>query len=257
MPQPAAALSITNMDEPTSFFFSLSPFLFFSSRLPWLVISLSACSHVPARELFSSLSPSSCVGAQQNAWPWNRFVKCADTYIVRRKCRIQWRWLHSQWIDWWVLIKINKIVGHRRVISFGIVWDAATCGGTLNYQHDEPTFFFSSSLSKLLTGDFLVDLLNLEEESLPQTSRGSGNTGWRGRRRRAWKRKGGRFGPRGQRQGQARNTQRKSCSREGAGIGRSQKNTWSKVRSLRSPSVAYFLELHSYSPTVPASPAGA
>jgi len=27
-----------------------------------------------------------------------------------------------------------------------IVWDAATCGGTLNYQHDEPTSFFSSSL---------------------------------------------------------------------------------------------------------------
>ena len=34
------------------FFFFLSPFLFFSSRLPWLVISLSACPHVPAREFF-------------------------------------------------------------------------------------------------------------------------------------------------------------------------------------------------------------
>ena len=37
-----------------------------------------------------------------------------------------------------------------------VVWDAATCGGTLNNKHDEPTSFFSSSLKKLLTSDFLV-----------------------------------------------------------------------------------------------------
>ena len=37
------------------------------------------------RNYFSSLSPSTCVGAQQNAWPVNRFVKCADAYIFRRK----------------------------------------------------------------------------------------------------------------------------------------------------------------------------
>ena len=37
----------------------------------------------------------------------------------------------------------------------------------------------------LLTGVFLVDLLNLGEEALPQNwSRRSGRTGWRGRRRR-------------------------------------------------------------------------
>ena len=47
-------------------------------------------------------------------------------------------------------------------------WDAATCSGTLNYKHDEPTsFFFFIPVSKLLTGDFLVDHLYLEEESLP------------------------------------------------------------------------------------------
>ena len=28
-----------------------------------------------------------------------------------------------------------------------IVWDAATCGGSLNYKHDEPTSFFSSLFS--------------------------------------------------------------------------------------------------------------
>ena len=145
-------------DETTSFPPSLFPFLFF------LLVALALACDKPVgpspcakqRNYFSSLSPSSCVGAQQNAWPGNRFVKCADAYIVRRKCRIQvsanlqdfvksrcqWRWLHSQWKDKWLLIKINKIVGPRRVISFGIVWDAATCGGTLNYQHDEPTSFF-------------------------------------------------------------------------------------------------------------------
>ena len=37
-------------DEPTSFFFSLFPFLFFSSRMPCLAVSLSACFHVPAKE---------------------------------------------------------------------------------------------------------------------------------------------------------------------------------------------------------------
>ena len=47
--------------------------------------------------------------------------------------------------------------------------------------------FFFSSLWKLLTGDFLVDLLNLGEEVLSQNqSRGSGRMGrgdaaWRGR----------------------------------------------------------------------------
>ena len=37
---------------------------------------------------------------------------------------------------------------------------------------EPPSFFFTSSLSKLLTGDFLVDLINLEEESLPQNQQG-------------------------------------------------------------------------------------
>ena len=37
------------------FFFSLFPFLFFSSRMLWLVVSLSACPRVPAMELFIHL----------------------------------------------------------------------------------------------------------------------------------------------------------------------------------------------------------
>ena len=43
MPQPAVALSITNMMN-LHYFFAFSPFLFFSSRLPCLVVSLSASS---------------------------------------------------------------------------------------------------------------------------------------------------------------------------------------------------------------------
>ena len=35
------------------------------------------------------------------------------------------------------------------ILSKRIVWDAATCGGTLNYQHDEPTSFFSPAHRRL------------------------------------------------------------------------------------------------------------
>ena len=68
------------------FFFSLFPFLFFLSRMPCLVVSLSAHS-CACQEVFSSLSPSTCV--EQNAWPGNRVAKCADAYKFRRKCNNQ------------------------------------------------------------------------------------------------------------------------------------------------------------------------
>ena len=51
MPQPAAALSITNMVNPHLFFFALS-ISSLLARLPCLAVSLSACPHVPAKELF-------------------------------------------------------------------------------------------------------------------------------------------------------------------------------------------------------------
>ena len=51
MPQPAAALSITNSMNPHLFFFCF--FHVFSSRFPCLVVSLSACPHMSAKELFS------------------------------------------------------------------------------------------------------------------------------------------------------------------------------------------------------------
>ena len=49
--------------------------------------------------------------------------------------------------------------------SFGMPQPAAAISFT-NMMN--PNLFFLPSLWKLLTGDFLVDLLNLREESLPQ-----------------------------------------------------------------------------------------
>ena len=63
------------LDEPTFFFFALS--------ISFLLVALALACDKPVgpspcakqRNYFSSLSPSSCVGAQQNAWPgialWN------------------------------------------------------------------------------------------------------------------------------------------------------------------------------------------
>ena len=82
VPQVAAALSITNMMNPP-FFFAYSPFLLFSSRLPCLVVSLSACSC--GRKGIIIIFFSWTV-FEQNAWPGNRVVKCVDAYKFWRKC---------------------------------------------------------------------------------------------------------------------------------------------------------------------------
>ena len=71
------------------------------------------------------------------------------------------------------------------ILSKRIVWDAATCGGTLKYQHDEPTSFF-----------FFIPM-EAAHLRLPRStsstwrmsrcqrffSRESGRRGWRGTRR--------------------------------------------------------------------------
>ena len=55
------------------------------------------------------------------------------------------------------------------ILSKRIVWDAATCGCTLNYQHDEPTsFFFVIPVEAAHQRLPSFDLLYLEEESLPE-----------------------------------------------------------------------------------------
>ena len=61
--------------------------------------------------------------------------------------------------------------------SFGMPQLAAAL--SITNMMNPHLFFFSSSLWKLLAGDFLIDLLNLEEKSLPQNqSRASGRMGW-------------------------------------------------------------------------------
>ena len=69
----------------THIFISLSfHFFFFSSRLPWLVVSLSASSCASKGIIYHFVSVDLRL-AQQIAWPGNRFVKCADAYQFRRK----------------------------------------------------------------------------------------------------------------------------------------------------------------------------
>ena len=86
MPQPAVALSNTNMMSPQLFFLSCSPFLFFSSRVACLVVLPIGPFMCLQENFLSSLSPSTCV--EQNAGPGNRVVKCADAYIFRRKVSV-------------------------------------------------------------------------------------------------------------------------------------------------------------------------
>ena len=83
------------LDEPTSFFF-FSLFQFFSFLRACLAL-WKACRLVPMclpcarKEIYlSSLSPSTCV--EQNAWPGNRVVKCADAYKCRRKLLLKCRY---------------------------------------------------------------------------------------------------------------------------------------------------------------------
>ena len=119
-------------------------------------------------------SLSTCVKAQQNAWPGNRFVKCADAYKCRRKFMGKWiqKNIQSHQAPSIGLPRI-RILGRERSLrlrrsSFWrliqdscqrIVWDAATCGGTLNYKHDEPTSFFFSLFPFLFLSSHLPCLV--------------------------------------------------------------------------------------------------
>ena len=108
-------------------------------------------------------------------------MKCADAYKFRRKCMYKCIYvllLPPAYVSFdghkgrtglqMVIHEKRSFAANMEQFTDIVVWDAATCGGTLNYQHDEPTsFFFFIPVSKLLTGDFLVDHLYLEEESLP------------------------------------------------------------------------------------------
>ena len=90
---------------------------------------------------------SICVEAQQNAWPGNRIVKCADAYIFRRKCYGESSISTNVFRN---LICFSRLFFQNFERLQNTVWDAATCSGTLNNQHDEPTSFFFFSLSPFL-----------------------------------------------------------------------------------------------------------
>ena len=144
-------------------------FFFFALSISFLVaraltcsrpVGLSSCACIGI--LYHLFSPSTCVS--QNGWPGNRVVKCADAYKFGREFignefrRPQIRFpclIWSERIDrtLWVAPDLDYGSGplwtKRSEISSliqdscqRIVWDAATCCGTLNYKHDEPTSFF-------------------------------------------------------------------------------------------------------------------
>ena len=103
---------------------------------------------------------------EQNAWPGNRVVKCADAYKCRRKCFVFTKYFSSVRPSYGLrpsnverrYAQTYECVWTRipcQTMS-DMLWDAATCGGTLNYKHDEPTsFFFVVSISFLLVARVL------------------------------------------------------------------------------------------------------
>ena len=214
------------------FFLDLHFFSFYRACL-----ALRYCLSAPScacQEFFYLLSPSTCV--LQNAWPGNRVVKCADAYIVRRKCRIQWVIVTLTSSAVKGLMATNQDQQDRRSQASYIVWDRLGCRN-LQRHSQLPTwmnphlFFLLHPYRSCSPATFSSTSSTWRRSRCHKTSRGSGNTGWRGTRRRAWGRPGGRCGPQGQRQGQARDTQSKSCSRGVAGIGRSQKKKAHVVRT--------------------------
>ena len=140
--------------------------LYFTNKLGDSDIILSRFIYRLCQQNYCLSSLSTCVEAQQNAWPGNCFVKCADGYKFRRKCillafsddahRSCVNFLSCVFaLDMACTVGLRK--QHRNpsttakaVWTFSIdvsctriyVWDAATCCGTLNYKLDEPTSFF-------------------------------------------------------------------------------------------------------------------
>ena len=140
--------------------------LYFTNKLGNSDIIFSRFIYRLCQQNYCLSSLSTCVEAQQNAWPGNRFVKCADGYKFRRKCillafsddahRSCVNFLSCVFaLDMACTVGLRK--QHRNpsttakaVWTFSIdvsctriyVWDAATCCGTLNYKLDEPTSFF-------------------------------------------------------------------------------------------------------------------
>ena len=139
-------------------FFSLFQFLFFSSRVPCLVVSLSACSCAKAKKFIHHL----CLrGLALNKTHdreialWN--ARCDINLYANVECIVN----HNLWSNWdlscqflrWHLIWSLIWKWLRTTLSSEprrIVWDAATCRGTFNYQHDEPTSFFFIALQSSL-----------------------------------------------------------------------------------------------------------
>ena len=144
--------------NPRLFCSALFKFLFFSSRMPCLVVSLSACSCAKAKKFIHHLCLRRLVlnkTHDREIALWN--ARCDINLYANVECIVN----HNVWSNWdlscqflrWHLIWSLIWKWLRTTLSSEprrIVWDAATCRGTFNYQHDEPTSFFFLSLSSRL-----------------------------------------------------------------------------------------------------------
>ena len=153
MPQPAAALSFTNMMNPHLFFFALSiSFLLFPHALPCgKPVGPFMC--LPRGNFIFCLRRLAFYRTHDREialWNARMRIYLYATFLedANRLCQeIDSRFLHS--FGSFGNSELNSSFVHKALDFFNhrIVWDAATCGGTLNNKHDEPTsFFFSSSL---------------------------------------------------------------------------------------------------------------
>ena len=133
------------------FFFFLSPFLFFSSRLPWLVISLSACPHVPAREFFFIIVSVDLCWTERmtEKFLWETLGCVENLDASMKKSQVESFLFVCQSVSGAATITnrepITLYFYGMRDSCQRIVWDAATCCGTLHSQHDEPMTSFSRS----------------------------------------------------------------------------------------------------------------
>ena len=190
MSQPAAALSFTNMMNPHLFFLSFS--------LSFLLVALAMACDKPV-----GLSPCASKGIFFHHC-LRRLVlnRTHDREIPLRNARMRYKFRRKYEEEPCGELSLRlpeRLVSgddnEQRTCTlyfYGmkdschrIAWDAATCCGTLDSQHDEPTFFFSSSSRRSCSLASSSSTSSIWGRSCCHKTRAGDQkeTGWRGRRR--------------------------------------------------------------------------
>ena len=162
------------------------------------------------------MSSSTCV--EQNAWPGNRVVKCADAYIFRRKCNEGACPCHedaeillcSMWDLSANAVELCKPCRYRLCSQNDCLGCRNPAAALSITNMMNPHLFFLHPYRSCSPETSSSTSSTWRRSRCHKTSRGSGRMGWRGRRRRPAGR------PRGRHQGQARSMPRNRYSRGGA-----------------------------------------